>query len=273
MRHAGWVLFVASLAVSSEGRPDALVDLCQSVLDDASPDTPLVRAVGVGTLCYGGPINPEGVAEAIRLVEPWPPGQTINLVVRSLGGNVASAMDWMEFATRESRVVTTFAYKSCASSCANYWFLGAGTRHVLRDAIVLFHGGMTPGFRDRLEDQLREEAASRPPDRDRIAYLDQSIADFPVLMARERALLRKAGIDPDLLSLFDRPRDFSARGCRRNRRYQGIVLGPTFLAQEGIQVEQDLGPTSAEALSAVLKQRGGDPRSACWWDAAPLSLP
>mgnify|MGYP006883220669 CR=1 FL=1 len=262
------VLLVGLAGVESGIDAESPVSQCLEVLDSARRDVALVEVPETGTLCYGGPISPEGVAEAIASIDNWPVDQPVNLVVRTLGGNVSSALDLAEVATRDGRSLNTFVYKSCASSCANYWFLGATSRHVLMDSFVLFHGGMTAGFLSSLRAQLQEEQAKRHPDSSRIVFLERDLASFPQLMSRERALLIRSRLDPDFLAFFDQDDEFSRRRCRRNRHYHGVVFSPEFLAAHGIDTVENLGPQDRGQLDQLLQQRGGDPRSICWWSVA-----
>lgn len=98
-------------------------------------------------------------------------------VVRSMGGEVRSALDVGEVLARRGQAVVVLDH--CLSACANYWFLGAKYKFSGKDDGVGFHGG--------------------PPGPDDCHETAETCANLTREYARSNAFLRKAGVDPIIL--------------------------------------------------------------------------
>lgn len=60
-------------------------------------------------------------------------------VIRSVGGDVATAIDMANILKDKDATIVLYDY--CLSSCANYLFVASSTTFVMKDTIVAWHGG------------------------------------------------------------------------------------------------------------------------------------
>lgn len=260
---------VAAEALTARSVPPA-VQLCTDHLKDATPTMGRVWLGDARTICYGGQIDREGADRFLEVLAEIPEGP-VDLVVRSLGGQVEPALEMGE--ALRARGYSIHVSSSCVSSCANYLFLPAAGRSILADSYVMFHGGMTPGFLAGLREQLAQELRKRRPDVERVAFLQRDIDAFADLRQRERALYSASGVDPEFMRFFDdtfnalRGRAFRDR-CQGRRLARAVVFSDRFLAERGVQIDLNLGPRTAEELVEFWVRRGGDARTmdVCWWD-------
>lgn len=260
---------IAAEALTAGSVPKA-VQLCVDHLKDATPTKGQVWLGDARTICYGGQIDREGVSRFLEVLAEIPEGP-VDLVVRSLGGQVEPALDMGE--ALRARGYGIHVSSSCVSSCANYLFVPAAGRSILADSYVMFHGGMTPGFLAGLQEQLAQEMRKRRPDVERMAFLQRDIDAFPGLRQRELALYSASGVDPEFMRFFDdtfnalRGREFRDR-CQGRRIARAVVFSDRFLADRGVQVDLNLGPRTADELVEFWVSRGGDARTmdVCWWD-------
>lgn len=272
---AGALILASTLCAEIAARDDAssipvAVENCVDLLKDAQPTEIRVLVGGASTLCYSGQIDVEGAGRFLDALSKLPDGP-VDVVVRSLGGDVEFAMDMAEALV--SRGYDLYVSSSCGSSCANYLFLPANRRVVLASSFVLFHGGMSPGFEATLREQLQKEKRKRNPDTELIVNLEANIAGFPGSHARERALFEATGIDPDFMEFFDNvfnalPRRRFREHCQDRRTASSVVFSERFLSERGAQIDLDLGPRSAEELTQLWIDRGVDPATmeVCWWE-------
>ncbi|HEX8125561.1 MAG TPA: hypothetical protein VF548_08275 [Allosphingosinicella sp.] len=140
--------------------------------------------------------------EATAWVDKIEAGHSIRprLVVRSRGGDAASAIDLTEKLQRRDAEVTVVDY--CASSCANYFFAGLRRRRVTSGALLLFHGGYSTGDRAGMAEWLERESLD-PKKSSHIAdpakWAAGELARYDSYMARQNALYRRIGVDPILV--------------------------------------------------------------------------
>lgn len=168
--------------------------------------------------CFDGTIERDGANEGTEALAAWAAipatGEEKLLVIRSHGGDAAVAITIAE--ELQSHNARVFVSELCASSCANYFYAGLPQRYVGDGALVLFHGGLSDGSRERISrglDELYAEAGDRidDPKADRARLL----AAFDSTRERQDRLLRRAGADPALIHGVDAANaaDLPAESC------------------------------------------------------------
>jgi hypothetical protein len=188
---------------SANNVEDAEIRECREWIQSHSPApqprTALTRIVSPRTLCFDGSIYPGTVKEAAAWLDRVEAGRLVRprLVVRSTGGDAGLAIEMTEKLQRHDAAVTVVDY--CISSCANYFFAGLRRRRVTPGALLLFHGGYSPGDRRGTAEEL--DRASLDPDfarliPDRGKWLADELKKYDSYMARQNALYRRIGVDP-----------------------------------------------------------------------------
>lgn len=218
------------------------------------------------TVCLSGEIDPAAAVRLQAALDEIPPERPIVLVVRSAGGMVLSGLDMAE--ALAPRRVTTVVSSICASSCANYLFIAGDRRIIAPDAVLVFHGGMSPGHLARVRERLASERSKRRPDPGRVAELERGLAAATQGPARQEAVLRGAGVDARFFELFDdinaRPRRTWSPDCAARPRTAMLVFSTAFLRRTGLVLENH-GPADRAELAALLKRRRSD-GLACFWE-------
>jgi hypothetical protein len=161
--------------------------------------TALTRIVSPRTLCFDGYIYPWTLKEATAWAAKAEADRTRRprLVVRSTGGDAATAMDLVEKLQRLGAEVTIVDY--CMSSCANYFFAALRRRNVVPGALILFHGGYSAA--DRADTARMLDEALHNPDAarhipDPVKWRLEQLKQFDDNVVRQDALYRRVGVDP-----------------------------------------------------------------------------
>jgi hypothetical protein len=261
----------ASTATLSRAELDdvrARYGLCRTALGGASADGP-ARAVqpAKDTICFAGPIDRRSVDLLLDVFAKVPKETPTVFVALSGGGHVAPALDVAE--TILERNVTFVAGPLCGSSCANYFFIPASRRVVMEGSLLLFHGGMSPGFIAARARDLAGERGKRRPDPLKLAQFERALANARQGAARQERMLRAVGADPRFFDFFDHipahPGSKYARDCARARQARMFLLSDRYLAERGIPVHVGLGPRTGKEMEAIQRQRGSGTGDICFW--------
>jgi len=248
------VLFALALpgaTMAVEGLDPAASAACMAWMNTRSSREPAeVRTVAPDTLCadFTSSLTTESRAAFLTQMARIPADITPQVIVRSLGGDVELGMDMGDAIV--DRKASVHAYQVCVSSCANYLFLPAHTRHVMADSVVLFHGGIVPS--------MKKQPGVTAEGRQRLQ----------AEIERQDAFLRRASIYPQLFEWMDRlnrPNLMVMRHCPTDRRITLIQLSDAVLAGIGAPVSSNAGPRSQDAVDALVA-RYGPTMAVCYWD-------
>jgi hypothetical protein len=135
----------------------------------------------------------------------------------------------------------------------------AKRRIVKKDGLVVFHGGMSPGYHKKITRELASELKKVSPNAPVVASLQESIRNSYLNAPRQTAMLRLAGANPRFFEMFDwfstLPGSKFARDCAKARSARMFVLSDRLLETNGIKVHNSFGPQSPEELHALLQTR------------------
>lgn len=104
-----------------------------------------VKIITSDLLCLDGYLDADVATDILSWADQDSSDQK-SLVVRSGGGEAQAGLEIAE--KLQSNNIHVYIYDICASSCANYLFAMARHRHILDEAIVLFHGGYSDRSKD-----------------------------------------------------------------------------------------------------------------------------
>lgn len=242
-------------------------DQCRARMKDATSSGPGKAVLaGPGTICFAGAISRQSMDLLLDVFAKVPKGTPILFAAASSGGHVSAALDVAEQIT--SRNVTFVVGSVCASSCANYFFLPAARRVIMKDALVIFHGGMSPGYIAGVENQFSAEKKKWPADQAKIAQLAAVVATAHQSARRQEAMLRAIKANPRFFDLFDSfsflPGSKFRKDCRTSLKAREFVLSDRVLQTNGVKVHANYGPQTSVALDAVLKRRDAAGQ-VCFW--------
>ncbi|HYQ23048.1 hypothetical protein [Stenotrophomonas sp.] len=248
------VLFALALpgaTMAADGLDPAATERCVAWMKERPSSAPAeVRTVAPDTLCadFTSSLTSDSRDAFLTPLANIPADIKPQVIVRSLGGDVELGMDMGDAIL--DRKASVHAYQVCVSSCANYLFLPAHTRHVMADSVVLFHGGIVPRMKN-LPD-VTAEGRQR---------LQRNIE-------RQDAFLRRASIYPQLFEWMDRlnqPNLIVMRHCPTDRKITLMQLSDAVLAGIGAPVSSNEGPRSQQAVDALVA-RYGPAMAVCYWD-------
>lgn len=208
--------------------------------------------VDPGLICFRGDMT-KGATALAQAIAATPEGSALTLYADSGGGSVTVSLPAGEAIAR--RMVTIVTGPLCASSCANSLFLSAARRIIGPDSVVGFHGGTMP-MNEAMSQEITGVMASAPA-AVREAAIELEGRRLQAEVARQEALLRSVGVDPQFFHRFYR--DGAAlgpawKGCRPDDGL--VVFSAGFLAARGATVEQDLGPKTQAQVDALPVSRG-----------------
>ncbi|WP_416056304.1 hypothetical protein [Stenotrophomonas maltophilia] len=252
-----FALALPSAAMANDSLDPAARERCLAWMKTRDSRAPAeVRTVAPDTLCadFTSDLTADSRDAFLAQMARIPAGLTPQVIVRSLGGDVDLGMDMGDAIL--DRKASVHAYQMCASSCANYLFLAAHTRHVMPASVVLFHGGMVP----RLKRGRSVTAEGRKA--------------IQASIERQDAFLRRAAVYPRLFEWMDRlnrPNFMVMRYCPADRRITLIQLSDRVLAGIGAPVASNEGPRDQKALDAALSHFGPNVGGGCYWDH-PVAL-
>lgn len=226
-----------------------------------SGDKPAVTRFGLATLCLDtvdGEMTAEVAKQFIAALAGIAGTHKPDLVVRSLGGNVEYGLAMGEALAARKGAVSVSMF--CGSSCANYLFLPASKRHVLRNSVVFFHGGIN---RATLESWVEAQApAGADP-----AAQGKVRRRIEANLHRQASLLRKAGVDPGLfewMEAINHDRALVTRHCPGMDKVRVLVFSDAFLASKGAPTASNEGPRTRADLYKTL-QPFGLAETTCFW--------
>jgi hypothetical protein len=165
----GWLRGVWAALLCLASAQAALAQLCIGPLCPA-------LSVSASTVRLSGPLN----AEVAQAFEQLSRAQALTtLEVDSGGGDVAAGMAIARTVAAQGLAVTVRGH--CMSSCANYLFTAARTRHIAPGAVVAWHGTVSHllYLHRTGQDVLNGQA---------LAYIEH-------MAAQEQAFFREHGID------------------------------------------------------------------------------
>jgi len=254
IRLAASLLFLAAFSASGDGVHEA-AELPQGVKACAdwmakrtSADGAMVRLIGGSTLCADMPaLSDDAVNDFVEKISSLPNDGHPDVVIRSAGGKVDLGMAMGE--AIQQRRASVYAFGFCGSSCANYVFLPAPRRVLLKDTLLVFHGGLYRSMLDNVD--LTEEGRGRT-----IASL--SLQD---------RLLRGAGVDPEFFEWIEQlnhDREWASSKCAGAQSVRSIVFSSRELAAHGAKVEHDYGPQTRAELDVLTKKYGINGET-CYW--------
>jgi ATP-dependent protease ClpP protease subunit len=240
---------------------------CRTRLKGASSDGPGQAVLaGPAVICFAGRITRESMDRLLEVFAQVPKTMPITFAAVSNGGSAAAALDIAEQIV--AREVTFVAGPVCASSCANYFFLPADRRIVLKDSLVIFHGGMSPGYLKKVEKELAAARKKRPADQAKIAGLADVVAKARESMPRQEAMLRAVNANPKFFEMFDYfsvlPGSKFRKDCSTSLKAREFVLSDRLLRANGIEVHVNQGPRTSADLDVIINRRG-DGGKLCLW--------
>lgn len=164
---------------------------------------PELRILSPSAACFDGTLERPQEKELLEWAKMSETGVQKSLVIRSRGGDAETGITFAEqLQLHETRI---FIYEVCASSCANYIFTPAHERHVIGEALILFHGG----FSDKVLRTLIvtfDNFISSPEGKlisDPVANKQEVINNFEIQKTRQNELFRKAGVSEDIINIPD----------------------------------------------------------------------
>ncbi len=251
---------LVALATAASGQ-------CKSQLKGTTSDGPGQAVLaGPGVICFAGRITRESMDSLLAVFEQVPQTTPVTFAAVSNGGKAAAALDIAEQIL--SRDVTFVAGPVCASSCANYFFLPADRRVVLKDSLVIFHGGMSPGYVKKVEKELASESKKRPLDHAKIAELTEVVAKAHQSVPRQDAMLRAVNANPRFFEMFDYfsllPGSKFHRDCSTSLKAREFVLSDRLLRANGIVVHVNEGPQTSADLDVIANKLGAGGKLCLW---------
>jgi len=242
--------FSAMANVPREGTdPPPSVGVCTDwMAERSSTDGADMRLIGDNTLCADIPVLSEkAVEEFVKQVDLLPNNAQLEVVIRSAGGRVDLGMTMGEAIQR--RQTTVYVSGFCGSSCANYVFLPAKRRVILKDSLLVFHGG------------LYRAMIAEP------SLTDEGKSTVKASLSRQGRLLHKAGVDVEFFERIEQLNDDSEQvpeQCGGTKSVRSIVFSARELTALGAVIDQDYGPKTKAEVDALTKKYGiyGD---TCYW--------
>lgn len=168
-------------------------------------NTAVAKALSEQTYCFDGEIFPWTTEKLkVWLTDTKPSGNRIQLVVRSVGGDAATAIQLAERLQDLNAKVTVVDY--CMSSCANYLFASVVDRNIDGRALVLFHGGYDPyvGRGKYIASVERSKATPfvSKSVSDVEAWASKQIQSYDSYVDRQAALFNGAGVALAVATVF-----------------------------------------------------------------------
>lgn len=162
-------------------------------------DAPAFRPISDALACYDGELQEQRGNE---MAEWLTARSNPMLVIRSPGGPVTAGLLIGNAVLKSGATVAT--YQLCASSCANYVFGPSPRRVILRNTLVLFHGGISRGLIDKAEREVRKQLTLAQIPLDTINQSVRSVQrDLEQQLQNQRQLLTAAGVDASFLERFE----------------------------------------------------------------------
>jgi len=214
-------------------------------------DAPALRQVSGTLACYDGKLDDRHGAD---LADWLSKRSNPSLVIRSPGGSVAMGLRIGRAVFKSSATVK--AFQVCASSCANYVFGASPRRVIMRDTLVVFHGGVSQRIIGRLEEEARSQLMSAHFPQETIDKSVRSIRrDLEEQLQEQRQLLTAAGVDPGFLERFDNvtDHDLATLRCTNHSNRDAIYLTKGQFLEIGMAVHGFTISTLQEA-ALILKK-------------------
>ncbi len=262
-------LILAAALTASPHSIDAAATLCGDRFGSAaSRKVSSLRRPDPSVICFSGPID-ETSGQRLSSVIRRAKGSTATyLILNSSGGDAEVGLKLG--ASIAERNITSVVDGVCASSCANYLFLGARRRAILKGSLLVFHGGFGPQALAQVRPTLEALKRQQPSiDVDAAAGVENRKIELGV--ADQSNFLEHVHVRPEVFSLFDdweAGRIVPAGDCRSNPQAAGVVFSPPALASLGIKVADNRGVTTAGQLRTALHAMGHD-GALCFW-AEPI---
>jgi ATP-dependent protease ClpP protease subunit len=239
------------------------IDACRAwwhPLDINAEATAMANADG---LCVSGFVD-SGRDKAIlsELAELPRDGAPV-VVIRSGGGEFMASMTVAEALL--ARKATVIGDTLCASACANYILAAGARRIVLPDSFLLFHGGMTMDLMAQAEPQVGELMKADPRIRHDEARATLK-AELDASIARQNALMVKAGINPEIFEWMGRANTMSGEEIARNCPADTHVIQYRRDRLQGFGYRFDLydAPATQAETDALLRKLGRESK-VCFW--------
>lgn len=168
-------------------------------------NTAVAKALSEQTYCFDGEIFPWTTEKLkVWLTAAKPSGNRIQLVVRSVGGDAATAIQLAERLQSLNAKVTVVDY--CMSSCANYFFAAIEDRNIDGTALVLFHGGYDPYVGRGKYIASVERSKTNPLVLNSVSdvevWADKQIKSYDLYVDRQAALFNGAGVALAVATVF-----------------------------------------------------------------------
>jgi hypothetical protein len=150
----------------------------------------------------------------------------------------------------------------CASSCANYFFVGVKERTVTDGALLLFHGGYseTTGKRMLAEVEKLRKSGTAPAAVDWEQTRRSVIADVDSTIARQDALYARIGVDRAIVRGFDRfdTGRISEINCdpARNGPREYVFFTVPQLAEMGVRIQMGRPASDPKEVNRKITQMG-----------------
>ena len=235
-------------------------------------DLAVTKAV-TGGICFNGEIHKGDDVPFRTALALAPQDQPLVIVVRSPGGDADTGLAMGEaLLDRPATVVTS---QICGSSCANYLLTAGKTKIVWKDALLLYHGGITLDFLESTTTQTREQLtaiAAKDPQSfpDVQSSIDRNIEatrqQLTGIVARQDAFLVRAGVSRTFfrwMGLFNHM-DTAEQATHCPVTPHMIVYPTARLASFGFRIDRYDGPTSqTEVDGLTAAQHLGKPM--CYW--------
>lgn len=221
-----------------------------------------VKVINEG-LCIDGEITPATFETVTTVLASRESDDPLVVVIRSPGGDVDVALDIAELFKEYN--ATVVASEFCASSCANYILPSVAKRYVLKDTLLMFHGGVVLDGLNDIAEQLH--ALHKMGHRiDPLKEIEYARRDLNKKILRQEEFLVSVGIDRHFFRWMDL---FNHMDEERKRLLcppgsSMIVFHPDILRNFGYRIDYYSGPLSQEQTNRIVEAMSVD-SNVCFW--------
>jgi ATP-dependent protease ClpP protease subunit len=200
-------------------------------------------------ICLNGVFDKTVSLEALKQISDLPSHEHSVIVIRSGGGDIDMALSMAE--AMENKNITVVVKDICASSCANYIFLAGRQRVVLKDALLLYHGGVQLDLLEEIAIQLKEALGG-----DEAFYYQEIERQRQILLSqvkRQSQFLINRSVRKEFFYWIHTINHLSENDALKVCPSSAgmIIFDPSLLGYFGIHIDHYEGPRSARAMESI----------------------